>query len=301
MEDIVNFLAEYPLFTAAALVLNLILASMLITKLMAAVNNKIHDATAGRGEKKNSYKKYMEMSRDWIETYERKNNKAKFFRRAVEKTRQSGYYGEHAPVIYLALITVIPVLAFVLVSLIAFPNLIGALVLALYIPATVEIIMRSKRKAIIREFQMSSYKIYKYLHNQISAGVQVSDAIKSVYEVTNDKKLRLILIKLAGAYGRTLDIEFALEEFRTYFNLPEAQTLAVALKQGIDTGDNQGILQKQEEVMFGKYVDFMQAETDACKSRSIMAAVYFVAIIVIMICVPMYKDMVTAISKIFIN
>lgn len=148
---------------------------------------------------------------------------------------------------------------------------------------------------------MSSYKLYKFLHNQISAGVQISDAIKSLYEVSEEKKLRLILIKLAGAYGRTLDIDYALEEFMTYFDIPEAQTLAVALKQGIDTGDNQGILQRQEEVMFNKYIDYIQAETDVCRTRSTMAVIFFVVIIVIMVCVPMYNDMITGITKIFIN
>lgn len=301
MQQIIEFLREYPLFTISAVILNLIMASMITTKLMASINSKVQDAKSGRGEEKSNYKKYMELARESLEAYERKNNKAKLFKMAIEKTKQAGYYTEYSPMIYLILITIIPVLTFITVYIITFPDFRGALVLAMYIPTVVELTLRAKKKAIIMEFQMNSYKLYKYLHNQISAGVQVSDAIKSLYEVSGSKKLRLILIKLAGAYGRTLDIDYALEEFMTYFNIPEAQTLAVALKQGIDTGDNQGILQRQEEVMFNKYVDYVQAETDACRTRSTMAVLFFVAIIVIMVCVPMFNDMVAGVTKIFIN
>lgn len=299
MAETFTFLREYPIFAGAAVIFNLILASMIITKILAAVNNKIYDAKAGRGEQKGKYKIYMEMARKSIEEYERKNNKTKLYKRAVDKARQAGYHGEYAPLIYLSLITVIPLLLFSLVFTVNFPDAVGGLVVALYVPAVTEYILKSKKKSIISKFKMSSYKIYKYLHNQISAGVQVTEAIKTVYEVTDNKDLRLILIKLAGAYGRTLDIDFALDQFQSYFKIPEAQTLAVALKQGIDTGDNQEILQNQEDVMFDKYVDYIQAETEACRSRGVIAAIFFTAIIVTMICVPMYNDMIAGLRTIF--
>lgn len=145
MKQIIEFLYEHSIFTIAAVILNLIIATMIITKLKATMNRKVQDAKAGRGVKKSNYKKYMDIARDSMEAYERNNNKAKLFKYAIEKTRQAGYYGEHAPMIYLALIIVVPVLTFILVYIINFPEFRGALLLAIYILIVVEITLRSKK------------------------------------------------------------------------------------------------------------------------------------------------------------
>jgi Flp pilus assembly protein TadB len=165
----------------------------------------------------------------------------------------------------------------------------------------IELVVSANRKKHNLVFQRHIYKIYKYLHNQISSGIRVADAIKTVYEVIEDKKLRKIFIKMAASYELTLDIDTALQEFKSNYDAQEADTLSIALKQGIITGDNRELLARQEDIMFKKYFNYIQAETDNCKFRSAAAVALFCAIIVIMIAIPIIKDVIDAVDNIFIG
>jgi len=69
----------------------------------------------------------------------------------------------------------------------------------------------------------------------------------------------------------------------------------------VDTGDNRELLERQEDIMFKKYFNYIQAETDSCRNRSVVAAAVFVAIVAVMIIVPMLGEMSRAAGKIFIN
>jgi hypothetical protein len=125
--------------------------------------------------------------------------------------------------------------------------------------------------------------------------------VRTVYETTDDSEIRDVLIRLAARYELTLDIDNALEELRSSFDSHEAETLCLALKQGVETGDNKELLAKQEDIMFKKYFNYIQAETDSCRNRGVAAAAVFVAIIAVMIIIPMLDELSQAIGKIFIN
>ncbi|HEX2945147.1 MAG TPA: type II secretion system F family protein [Clostridia bacterium] len=217
------------------------------------------------------------------------------------KMRKAGYKSKYAPLLYLIVRFVVSPAVFTAGLILNYPEVIGPLASAVFINVAMECVVSSGRKKINLRFQKYIYKVYKYLHNQITSGIKPTDAIRSVYEVTDDKELRSILIRLAARYELTLDIDSALEEFRSNFDAHEAETLCVALKQGIETGDNKELLARQEDVMFKKYFNYVQAETDSCRNRSLAAAAVFVAIVVVMIMVPMLKDTGEAIGKIFIN
>jgi Flp pilus assembly protein TadB len=182
-----------------------------------------------------------------------------------------------------------------------FPDLLRPAACVLLINMIMEMVISSGKRKINLRFQKYTYKIYKYLYNQISSGVKPTDAIRSVYEATEDGEMKDILIRMAARYELTLDIDSALEEFKSNFDVHEAETLCIALKQGVDTGDNKEILARQESIMFKKYFNYLQAETESCRNRSVAAAAVFVAIVVIMIVVPMLNEMNLAIEKIFIN
>ena len=53
--------------------------------------------------------------------------------------------------------------------------------------------------------------------------------------------------------------------------------------------------------MFKKYFNYIQAETDSCRNRSLASAAVFVAIVAVMIIVPLLDEMGRAIGNIFIN
>jgi hypothetical protein len=129
----------------------------------------------------------------------------------------------------------------------------------------------------------------------------VTDAVKTVYEVVEDRKLKNMFIRMAAIYELTLDIDGALEEFKQNFDVYEAEMLCTALRQGIETGDNRELLARQEDMMFKKYFNYIQSETDSCKNRSLLAASMFTAVIVLKIIIPLINDMADAVGRIFIN
>ena len=215
--------------------------------------------------------------------------------------RKAGYKSEAAPLLYLIIRFVLSPIVFITAFILNYPEIIRPLACVILINTVMESVISSGRRKVNLRFQKYIYKIYKYLHNQITSGIKPTDAIRSVYEVTDDRELKGILIRLAARYELTLDIDSALEEFRLNFDVHEAETLCIALKQGIDTGDNKELLARQEDVMFKKYFNYIQAETDSCRNRSLAAAAVFVAIVVVMIIVPMLRDTGEALGKIFIN
>lgn len=165
----------------------------------------------------------------------------------------------------------------------------------------VEIFLIAKRKKINLIFQKNVYKIYKYLSNQVTSGVRPTDAIKSLHEVISDHWLKCILMEAAAQYELTYDIDKSLSFLKDILTANEADTLCIALKQGVETGDNINILNKQEEVMFNKYFAYIQSETDKTKIKIALSGVFFTAVLVMMLLIPIIIDFEEAIGKIFIS
>ncbi|MCR4435044.1 MAG: type II secretion system F family protein [Clostridiales bacterium] len=301
MRDIAVFASGHKLFCLAMAALNLILAHALLVKLSVYTNPRLGEAMAGRNKNYSLYRRAVHSVMELIGEYARKTGRWGFYAETREKLVKSGYSGEHSATIYLFFKYVFPMLAFILVYVLNYPHVRYSVAVSLMIFFTVEYVVYRGKREMSMKFGRHVYKIYKYLHNQISSGIKPTDAIKTVYMVIEDKKLKEILIQLAARYELTLDIDRALEEFRSNFDLQEAETLCVALKQGVETGDNRELLARQEQYMFNKYFNYIQAETESCKWRGTLSVFIFASITVIMITVPLIKDVADAVGKIFVN
>jgi len=224
-----------------------------------------------------------------------------FFKKVSVKLKKAGFKNQGAVFIYLLIKYPLAIIMAVFTCLINYPYFLPGIAVLVIFQVIPEIVIQKNRKAINMKFQRYIYKIYKYLYNQVSSGVKVTDAVKTVYEVVDDKHLKNMFIRMAARYELTLDIDTALEEFRENFDVYEAEMLCTALKQGIETGDNSELLARQEDIMFKKYFNYIQSETDSCKNRSLAAVSMFTVIIVLMIIIPLIRDMSYAAGRIFIN
>lgn len=279
-----------------------ILFAVLVSRRLAITGSKqVTEALGARSRDASFRRKCSAFVGRGLIVCEEQLGKMDIYQKARVKMRKAGYKSEAAPLVYLLIRFVLSPVVFLIAFISNYPEIARPLSSVILINTVMESVISSGRRKINLRFQKYIYKIYKYLHNQITSGIKPTDAIRSVYEVTDDSELRGILIRLAARYELTLDIDSALEEFRSHFDAHEAETLCVALKQGIDTGDNKELLARQEDVMFKKYFNYIQAETDSCRNRSLAAAAVFVAIVVVMIIVPMLRDTGEAIGKIFIN
>jgi len=296
-----DFIFTHKYFSGAMLAINLVLAGALVRKVTINTSRWIKDAMEGRDNRKTLYRSCISFIGHSIARRNKGLGKTNFYERAREKMKKSGYRGEYAVAVYLLLKYPVPVLLFALSFAANFPSVLEPLVAAGFAVLVLETVIGIERKKHSLRFQKHIYKIYKYLHSQISSGVRVTDAIKTVYEVIEDTSLKEILIQLAARYELTLDIDACLDEFKSNFGVSEAETLCVALKQGIMTGDNQELLARQEEVMFNKYFNYIQAETDSCRTRTTIAAALYTSIIVLMIAIPLFNDVTEAVGSIFAN
>lgn len=299
--NISDLIVQYGVYALLLVAANLFLALQLVRFAAVYAGRKTAEAMGARGKNKSLHSRCAMLVRQSIKQYEKRKKKAGLYEKAADKMRRSGYSGQYAPALYLLLKYVATTVLFIYAFILNYPNILPAFAVSIGPFSIIEMVIASNRRKINLKLQKYMYKIYKYLHNQISSGVRVADAIRTVYEVIDDSKLRNILVKLAAFYDLTLDIDKALEEFSLNFNAHEAETLCVVLKQGIETGDNQDLLARQEDVMFKKYFNYIQAETDNCKTRCLMAAVMYTAVVVIMIIIPLLNDTAEAVGKIFIN
>ncbi len=281
--------------------INVILGIFLSKRLTIVGSKRVVEALGARNPGLSVYKRCSMFVQQGMEAWDKRLGKGKLYRRARVKLKRAGYRGEYAPVVYMLVKYALSGIVFIIAFCTNFPDLIRPIMSVILINSILENVVASNKRRVNLRFQKHIYKIYKYLHNQISSGVKPTDAIRTVYEVTDDNELRGILVKLAARYELTLDIDIAIEEFRSNFDTHEADTLCVALKQGIDTGDNKELLARQEDIMFKKYFNYIQVETDSCRTRSVAAAGVYVAIVVAMIIIPMLDEVGQAVGKIFIN
>ena len=295
------FALEHTGFLVLLILPDLVLIRFIIVKLTIRLNGHVLDALGGRNAGRSFYKGCRDLVERVVNEYEGREKKVYFYTKAKERLKKAGYRGKYAAVVYLLLKYILSTSLFVSVFIANYPGIGGAVLLYCFVLFVIEGTIIQKRRKLNLKFQRCIYKVYKYLHNQIASGVKVTDAVKTVYEVSEDDEIRGMLMQLSARYELTLDIDSALAEFRSNFYSEEADTLCIALKQGIITGDNRELLARQEDVMFKKYFNYIQAETDNCKLRSIAAAALFTTVVAIMIIMPLLNEINESLSKIFIN
>ncbi len=143
------------------------------------------------------------------------------------------------------------------------------------------------------------YKIFKFIINQLSSGITVREAIISMYLVVDNKSLRKSLVDVGAYYSKTNDIKRALDILKEDYYSLEVDTLSMAIKEAVNTGSNYETLNKVEEMLFKKYINQINLETEYRRKRSVFAVLLFSLIIVCMVSIPVLFDLRNALNSIF--
>jgi len=148
-----------------------------------------------------------------------------------------------------------------------------------------------KRK---RAFVINVYKLYYFLHSQISSGIKATDAIKGLYEIADHPLIQKIFIKFVAQYELTLNIEESLQVLRKSFSGYDCEMLCVSIQQCINTGMAGKTLLKMEQMMFAKYFFYLQKDTEKFKTKLLISGLFAILPLVMIFLFPMLFDAMKA-------
>lgn len=164
---------------------------------------------------------------------------------------------------------------------------------------------RLKFKKIQKErhlnFQKNTYKIYKFIYNQVSSGVRLHDCIIGLYDVIDDKQFKRVLINMSAVYSQTSNIDLSLESITDMYPGIDSIMLCSAIKQGVHIGNNMETIERQEKLAFNKYFIYIKNETEKIRFRGFISMTLFAVIIILLLSIPLLYEMKEATSKIFVN
>lgn len=211
----------------------------------------------------------------------------------ILKIEESGI-GDHCTWVYWIGITFIfPIILFLLLSFRQYalgPN-IALCSLCLVLPNMYLHNQIEKRK---RAFVINAYKLYYFLHSQISSGIKATDAIKGLYEIADHPLIQKIFIKFVAQYELTLNIEESLQVLRKSFSGYDCEMLCVSIQQCINTGMAGKTLLKMEQMMFAKYFFYLQKDTEKFKTKLLICGLFAILPLLMIFLFPMLFDAMKA-------
>lgn len=292
----IEVLKKYPgiglsfLFACAGL-------TILISSFLYVSSNKYLMSAKG-DMRKGKLKTIIKVIYEKFDMFDR-DNKFQFYNKLKVYLQQSGFFKSSAILLYLVLNTVVPIIFFILFSLDG--GFLSGFLMALLIIVFLHIYILIERKKIENDWRKNGYRIYRFIHNQLSGGVSVNTTIINVYQVGIGTRLEKQLYQLSAMYGNTLNIKESLNEFKKYFKIPDIEMFCTTLEQGVISGDIENLIFRQEKTMFRQYFNVIQAETESSERKTGLIMVMLLLVICVMLFIPMVKDLWKAFNAILGN
>ncbi|MBP8990262.1 MAG: hypothetical protein KBG64_08590 [Clostridia bacterium] len=219
-----------------------------------------------------------------------------FLSKLRDQLNQAGYTSPKAVNIYVAGQYGLPFLIFILgLSRQKSMWLALALLLFVLVNGWLQKRIRKRQKA----FDKSLYKIYRFLDEQISSGVSVTDALRGLYETVRDPIVHPVLVKFTALYEMTLDFDLAFSVIEQNFGKRESDLLAAQIKQCLQTGIVGKSMVRLEELYFTRAFVLMQEETNRIKTQLTLVAFCGLVPLLVLYVYPLMQGAVVAVQSIF--
>ncbi len=161
-----------------------------------------------------------------------------------------------------------------------------------------ELYLRGKIAERKKAFTLSAYKLYSFLHSQISSGIKATDAIRELHRIADHPLIHDAFVRFAAHYELTLDIEEALEMIRKSIKGYDADMLCVCIRQCVETGMAGKTLLKMEQLMFAKFFFLLQKETARYRTRLLFAGLLAVVPLMALFALPVIFDAVRGFEQV---
>ncbi|MBE0451618.1 MAG: hypothetical protein IBX70_12340 [Clostridia bacterium] len=163
-----------------------------------------------------------------------------------------------------------------------------------------EIYIKNKQKEHEKLFENYSYKIFKFINNQRAAGVPTQKLITKLHQTVDNQKLKRRLISFAADYIANNDYSSSFNEYiMKYYSTNDARLLDNALRQGLNVGDRYSVSEDEEQLMFDKYISYIEYETEKRKLKLVFIAALFSLVLVVLVGFPLALQVKEALLSIF--
>ena len=143
-----------------------------------------------------------------------------------------------------------------------------------------------------KAFLINAYKLYYFLHSQISAGIKSTDAVRGLHAIADHPLIHGTFVRFVAHFELTLNIGESLDIIRKAFKGYDAEMLCVSIRQCVETGTAGKTLLKMEQLMFAKYFYLLQKETTKHKTRLLISGLFAMAPMIILFSLPILYDAV---------
>ncbi len=213
----------------------------------------------------------------------------KIRQKILSKIEESGIGDDNTWIFWCFLTLILPLIIFFLM-IFSGRGVVISIVTAAVCFILPEIWLKQRTENRRKAFVKNSYKIYSFLHTQISAGIKPTDAIKGIYEIADHPLIQSTFVKFTAKYELTIDIETALKTISDSYRGHDGEMLCVCIKQCVDTGMAGKTLMKMEEMMFAKYFNIIQSETEKYRTKLLIAGLSGLVPLLILLCMPMIYE-----------
>ena len=153
-----------------------------------------------------------------------------------------------------------------------------------------------KRK---RAFQISLYKIYRFLDLQLSAGVKAIDVIKGLSSAIDQPGIKPDFIRFCAQLELTLDLDRALQELENVFAGPDMYLLASQLRNSLQTGIVGNAFLRMENLMFNRHLALIQARSKQFRTWLLLVGLLALVPVEILFAYPLIAQAIQAIGQIY--
>lgn len=232
----------------------------------------------------------------WVHTFRPLHKWLFYYSEELDKT----YLSKEDKVVFHLLWTFFLPLMTIICHLRGYMGFIHCLIICLGLYFGKRALLKSYKKGRSHNFNKNAYRLYMFLHNQLSAGIQPKDCVISLYKVVSEPILQERLKAFGSLYVQTLNFDMAFEEVSAYYDGTDVDAFKIAIEQGLVIGENLESLKKQEALMFSKYMNYLQLETERQKVKTLVVVTIFCIIIIVMIGLPLVMELNQAIDTIFV-
>ncbi|URZ06726.1 type II secretion system F family protein [Clostridium felsineum] len=141
-------------------------------------------------------------------------------------------------------------------------GLIGGLVAAILGFFSVDIVNYLSNEDDKNRIRLDLADVYDLVSLQTVAGVNIGHALLEVHTVCKSKRLQKSLIKLAAKINLSKNIEKALNEFNSEYDMPEIDTFVAIIKESLSSGLKEEIIDDQSAALKAVNSFYTASETE---------------------------------------